>query len=388
VSRHRNIALLGSTGSIGQHTLEVVRHLVPRPRITYLTANRNLDLLRRQIQEFHPRGVVVGDPARAAMLREELDGAVEVLTGEDGLVEVVGRRDVDLVLSSLVGFAGLRPTLRAIEAGKDIALANKETLVVGGEIIMEAVRAHGVQLLPVDSEHSAILQCLQGEDISTVSRLLLTASGGPFLHTDRARFASITRKEALAHPTWKMGSKITIDSATLMNKGLEVIEARWLFGIPRTGIEVVIHPQSIIHSMVEFADGSIKAQLGIPDMKIPIHYALVYPERPAAPFRRLDFAALKQLTFFAPDLEKFRCLALAFQALEAGGTVPAVLNAANEVAVELFLEERIPFSAIPELIEDALAAHSSISHPALEDLVRADREGREMVRQNANTHAH
>ena len=386
VSTPRNIALLGSTGSIGQHALEVVRHLAPRFRVTYLTANRNLELLRRQIEEFQPRGVLVRDPSRAAILRQELDGATEVLSGEEGLEEIVTRSDVDLVLSSLVGFAGLKPTLRAIEAGKDIALANKETLVVGGEIIMERVRATGVRLLPIDSEHSAILQCLQGEDIATVTRLLLTASGGPFLHTDRKRFSSITRAEALSHPTWKMGSKITIDSATLMNKGFEVIEAHWLFGIPRSDIEVVIHPQSIIHSMVEFADGSIKAQLGIPDMKIPIHYALVYPERPAAPFRRLDFAALKQMTFFAPDLDKFRCLALAFQALEAGGTVPAVLNAANEVAVELFLEERIPFSAIPELIEEALEAHTSVRRPTLDDLVRADREGRALVRQNATAH--
>ena len=387
VTTCRNIALLGSTGSIGQHTLEVVRHLAPRFRITYLTANRNLDLLRRQIEEFRPRGVLVRDPSRAALLRQALNGSIEILTGEEGLEEIVARSDVDLVLSSLVGFAGLKPTLRAIEAGKDIALANKETLVVGGEIIMERVRATGVRLIPIDSEHSAILQCLQGEDISTVSRLLLTASGGPFLHTRRERFHAITRAEALTHPTWKMGRKVTIDSATLMNKGLEVIEAHWLFGIPGSGIEVVIHPQSIIHSMVEFVDGSIKAQLGIPDMKIPIHYALMYPERPAAPFRRLDFAELKQMTFFAPDPDKFRCLALAYRALEAGGTAPAVLSAANEVAVELFLEERIPFSAIPELIEDALAAHVPVHRPTLDDLVGADREGRTFVRQKATANA-
>lgn len=387
VTTCRNIALLGSTGSIGQHTLEVVRHLAPRFRVTYLTANRNLDLLCRQIEEFRPRGVLVRDPSRAAMLRQALNGSLEILTGEEGLEDIVARSDVDIVLSSLVGFAGLKPTLRAIEAGKDIALANKETLVVGGEIIMERVRATGVRLIPIDSEHSAILQCLQGEDISTVSRLLLTASGGPFLHTGREQFRAITRAEALAHPTWKMGSKVTIDSATLMNKGLEVIEAHWLFNIPASSIEVVIHPQSIIHSMVEFVDGSIKAQLGIPDMKIPIHYALVYPERPAAPFRRLDFAELKQMTFFAPDPDKFRCLALAYRALDAGGTVPAVLSAANEVAVELFLEERIPFSAIPELIEDALAAHVPVHHPTLDDLIIADREGRAFVRQNATAYA-
>ncbi len=387
MSTCRNIALLGSTGSIGQHTLEVVRHLAPRFRVTYLTANRNLDLLRRQIEEFRPEGVLVRDPSGAALLRRELNNGIEILTGEEGLEEIVTRNNVDLVLSSLVGFAGLKPTLRAIEAGKDIALANKETLVAGGEIIMEKVRAAGVRLLPIDSEHSAILQCLQGEDISAVSRLLLTASGGPFLHTNRKQFRTITRGEALTHPTWKMGRKVTIDSATLMNKGLEVIEAHWLFGIPRSRIEVVIHPQSIIHSMVEFVDGSIKAQMGFPDMKIPIHYALTYPERGAAPFRPLDFAALKQMTFLAPDLVKFPCLALAYRALDAGGTAPAVLSAANEAAVELFLEERIPFSAIPELIEGALDAHRPVQHPTLDELVGADREGRSLVHQNATTYA-
>jgi 1-deoxy-D-xylulose-5-phosphate reductoisomerase len=387
VNTRRNIALLGSTGSIGQHALEVVRHLSPRFRVTYLTTNRNLDLLRRQIEEFRPRGVLVRDPSRAALLRDLLGSETEILSGEEGLEEIVTRSDVDLVLSSLVGFAGLKPTLRAIEAGKDVALANKETLVVGGQLIMEKVRATGVRLIPIDSEHSAILQCLQGEDLGSVSRLILTASGGPFLHTNRERFRTITRAEALSHPTWKMGSKVTIDSATLMNKGLEVMEAHWLFGIPPSKIEVVIHPQSIIHSMVEFVDGSIKAQMGIPDMKIPIQYALTYPERPPTPFRRLDFAVLREMTFFAPDLEKFRCLALAFNALKAGGTVPAVLSAANEAAVEFFLEERIPFSAIPELIEEALASHTSIQQPTLEDLVHADHEGRTYVRQNATSYA-
>jgi 1-deoxy-D-xylulose-5-phosphate reductoisomerase len=267
-----------------------------------------------------------------------------------------------------------------------VALANKETLVVAGEIIMREVRDHGVRLLPVDSEHSAILQCLQGEDISTVSRVLLTASGGPFLHMDHEHFGSITRAQALNHPTWRMGNKISIDSATLMNKGLEVIEAHWLFGIPAEKIEVVIHPQSIIHSMVEFVDGSIKAQLGIPDMKIPIQYALTYPERPPTTFSRVDFAALKQMTFFEPDVQKFRCLALAFQALRAGGTAPAVLNAANEMAVELFLEERLPFAAIPLVIEEALAEHTPVVNFTLDDLVRVDADAREFVRHHAINH--
>ncbi|MBM2841261.1 MAG: 1-deoxy-D-xylulose 5-phosphate reductoisomerase, partial [Bacteroidetes bacterium] len=278
------------------------------------------------------------------------------------------------------GFAGLKPTLAAIEAGKDIALANKETLVVAGEIIMSKVREHGVQLLPVDSEHSAILQCLRGENISEVDRIILTASGGPFLNIPKEQFHAITVEQALNHPTWKMGNKITIDSATLMNKGLEVIEAFWLFGLPPEKIDVVIHPQSIIHSMVEFADGSIKAQLGIPDMKIPIQYALMYPERPAAAYKRLDFAALRQMTFQKPDLGKFRCLALAFKALELGGTAPAVLNAANEVAVQLFLEGRLSFDAIPTMIEEALAAHTPVHNVSLDDIVRADKQARELCR--------
>lgn len=382
----RNIAILGSTGSIGRSTLEVVRHLSERFRVTYLTANKNVDLLRQQIDDFHPRGVLVLDESIAAKLRTSVNGATEVLVGSEGLDEIVSRNDVDIVLSSLVGFAGLRPTLHAIRCGKDIALANKETLVVAGEIIMREVRERGVRLLPVDSEHSAILQCLRGEDVSAVSRVLLTASGGPFLHLDREHFGSITRAQALNHPTWRMGNKITIDSATLMNKGLEVIEAHWLFGIPAEKIEVVIHPQSIIHSMVEFVDGSIKAQLGIPDMKIPIQYALTYPDRPSASYPRIDFAALKQMTFFEPDLKKFPCLTLAFQALRAGGTAPAVLNAANEMAVELFLEERLPFTAIPLVIEEALAEHTPVANFALDDLLRADADAREFVRHRATTH--
>lgn len=383
VTKKKNIAILGSTGSIGRSTLDVVRAMPDRFRVTYLTANRNVDLLREQIELFRPRGVLVLDESNAAILRKIVNGSTEVLAGEEGLERIVVRDDVDVVLSSLVGFAGLKPTLRAIEAGKDVALANKETLVVGGEIIMRSVREKKVRLIPVDSEHSAILQCLQGEDPESVARLLLTASGGPFLHLERKFFATITRAQALNHPTWKMGNKITIDSATLMNKGLEVIEAFWLFGIPSQNIEVVIHPQSIIHSMVEFVDGSIKAQLGIPDMKIPIQYALTYPERPASKYRRIDFGSLKEMTFFKPDMEKFRCLALAFRALEAGGTAPAVLNAANEVAVELFLEERLPFDAIPSLIEEALNTQTPHYGGTLDDLVQADRDTREFVRRHA-----
>ena len=387
MTRTRNIAILGSTGSIGRNALDVIAHLGDRYRVTYLTANRNLDLLRRQAAALRPRGVAVMDPADARGLRTELNGATEVLSGIEGLCEIVARGDVDVVLSALVGFAGLQPTLAAIDAGKDVALANKETLVVGGSLIMERVRARGVRLLPVDSEHSAILQCLQGEDPGSISRLLLTASGGPFLHLSRSEFGSITREQALSHPTWRMGSKITIDSATLMNKGLEVIEAHWLFGVPPEKIEVVVHPQSIIHSMVEFADGSIKAQLGIPDMKIPIQYALTFPDRPSAPHPRIDFASLKQMTFLPPDLERFRCLALAYQALATGGTAPAVLNAANEIAVALFLADRLPFAAIPGLIEEALSALPAGKGSTLDELIAADAEARLFVRQNAGAHS-
>ncbi len=380
LKNQQNIALLGSTGSIGRSTLEVIANFPERFRVTYLTANKNIDLLQEQIARFKPKGVVLLDACQASVLKKLVNGTTEVLVGEEALQEVVQRHDVDIVFSALVGFAGLKPTLAAIEAGKRIALANKETLVVAGEIIMRKVREKGVQLLPVDSEHSAILQCLRGESLSEVDRLILTASGGPFLNLDKGQFRAITVEQALNHPTWKMGNKITIDSATLMNKGLEVIEAFWLFGLPAEKIEVVIHPQSIIHSMVEFADGSIKAQLGIPDMKIPIQYALMYPERPAATHRRVNFSTMRQMTFQTPDLEKFRCLALAFKALEAGGTAPAVMNAANEVAVQLFLDGRITFDAIPMMIEEALTTHTPVQNISLDDIVRVDRETRELCR--------
>jgi 1-deoxy-D-xylulose-5-phosphate reductoisomerase len=375
-----DIAILGSTGSIGRNSLEVIARYPDRFRATYLTAHQNITLLQEQIVRFRPRGVVVMNAETVPSLRRVVDSQTEILVGQEGLFDVVTRADVDMVISSLVGFAGLQPTLRAIEAGKDIALANKETLVVGGELVMAAVRKHKVRLLPVDSEHSAILQCLQGEDLRTVARLILTASGGPFLHLHRDQFCTIRKEDALKHPTWKMGSKITIDSATLMNKGLEVIEAHWLFGLPPEQIDVVVHPQSIIHSMVEFVDGSVKAQLGVPDMKLPIQYALMYPERPAAPYKRIDFPALREMTFFEPDRTKFRCLDLAYQALQTGGTAPAVLNAANEVAVQLFLEDRISFNTIPELIDDALSAHTPVFSPSLDEVVRADVETRDHIR--------
>jgi len=381
LKKPRNIAILGSTGSIGCSSLEVIANFPDELRVTYLTANKNIRLLQEQTKRFRPRAVVMLEEPNASVLREALDGTTEVLVGEEGLQEIVCREDVDLVLSSLVGFAGLKPTLHAIEAGKDIALANKETLVVAGEIIMKKVRKHGVRLLPVDSEHSAILQCIQGENTNDIERVILTASGGPFLNMNEEQFHRITVEQALNHPTWKMGNKITIDSATLMNKGLEVIEAFWLFGLPPEKIEVLIHPQSIIHSMVEFADGSIKAQLSVPDMKIPIQYALMYPRRPASPYRKIDFNTLREMTFLRPDIKKFPCLPLAFRALQMGGTAPAVLNAANEVAVQLFLEERLSFTSIPAVIQDTLSSHTPIHNTMLQDVIKADSEARDHIQQ-------
>ncbi len=375
----KNIAILGSTGSIGRNSLEVIEHFPAEFNVTYLTANKNIELLLKQVSKFHPRGVGVLDLNTATAFRKMVNGTIEVFAGEEGLLEIVTREDVDVLVSSLVGFAGLKPTVKAIQHGKHIALANKETLVAAGEIVMNLVRQHGVNLLPIDSEHSAILQCLVGEDRANIARLILTASGGPFLNKERGEFGDIVVAEALSHPNWKMGDKITIDSATLMNKGLEVIEAHWLFGLPPEKIEVVIHPQSIIHSMVEFIDGSVKAQLGVPDMKIPIQYALLYPNRAPSDYQRIDFAALRALTFCQPDLEKFECLALAFRALKMGGTAPAVLNAANEVAVERFLQNRIRFSDIPILIRTALEQHGTKQRPTLEEIIEVDRATRAQI---------
>lgn len=377
--KRKQVVILGSTGSIGRSALEVVERLPDRFRVLGLSAGRNTGLLQEQIARYRPLAVAVQREEDAEALRRFTNGQTIVFSGEDGLVELATHPEVDVVLSALVGFAGLVPTYRAILAGKDIALANKETLVIGGELIMGAVRERGVRLLPVDSEHSAILQCLQGEDPASVERLVLTASGGPFRTATADELAAATCDQALKHPTWSMGSKITIDSATLMNKGLEVIEAHWLFGLPAERISVVIHPQSIIHSMVEFADGSVKAQLGIPDMKLPIQYALCFPDRPRTPYRRLDLAALSQMTFHEPDGERFRCLPLAYLALRLGGTAPAVLNAANEVAVRLFLDLRISFPSIADIIERELNAHTPMPSPSIEDLIRIDRATRESV---------
>ncbi len=350
----KNICILGSTGSIGVSSLEVISRLGDRFRPVCLTANRNVDLLVEQVRAHRPEAVAILDGTAAADFRRRMNGTVDVLTGPEGMLEIARREDVDIVIGSMVGFAGLAPALEALNLGKTVALANKESLVVAGELMTRLAAERGARIVPIDSEHSAILQCLAGEDPATVRRLVLTASGGPFLDADAADLAKVTVDQALKHPTWRMGRKITIDSATLMNKGLEVIEAHWLFGLGADRIEVLVHPQSIVHSLVEFVDGSVKAQLGVPDMKLPIQYALTWPERTPSRWERLDFSRLNGMTFRTPDTKKFRCLPLAFRALEAGGTSPAVLNAANEVAVQLFLEGRIGFNRIPDVIEDAL----------------------------------
>lgn len=379
----KNIAILGATGSIGRNSLEVIKNLPDQFRVTYLTTNKNTELLLKQVRQFKPRGVVILDGHQASEFRSLVGNSgnsIEVLEGEEGLCEIVGREDVDLVISALVGFAGLKPTINAIRHKKDVALANKETLVAAGSLVTALVQEYGVRLIPIDSEHSAILQCLAGEDRSNIAKLILTASGGPFLNTKKEDFHTILVEQALNHPNWKMGNKITIDSATLMNKGLEVIEAHWLFGIPPERIDVVIHPQSIIHSMVEFIDGSVKAQLGLPDMKIPIQYALTYPDRSFLNGGRVNFPALQSMTFFEPDRSKFQCLQLAFDALSLGGTAPAVLNAANEVAVESFLDKKIAFQKIPELIERSIEFHQVHASPELHHIVETDRTTRTFVR--------
>ena len=380
----KNICILGSTGSIGKNSLEVLSSFNATYRPKYLTTNTNVDLLLQQIHQFKPESVAVLNEHSASLLKQTTNGSLEVFAGEDGLVELATRDDVDVVLNSLVGFAGVKPTIEAIKRGKTIALANKETLVVAGEIMTALAKKHNASIIPIDSEHSAILQCLAGEKPENISRLILTASGGPFLRLDKKEFSTVTVEAALRHPNWKMGNKITIDSATMMNKGLEIIEAHWLFNLPPEKIEILIHPQSIIHSMVEFIDGSVKAQLGVPDMKIPIQYALTYPDRAPSVYHRVDFAELGSMTFLKPDEEKFPCLKLAYRALREGGTTPATLNAANEIAVESFLKGKIPFDQIPVLIQQAMDNLPTKLSPALDDIVAADEAARTFVRQTLN----
>lgn len=375
----KKILLLGSTGSIGVNSLNVIRKFPERFSVSVLTANSNIELLQKQIEEFHPETVVVVDINKAGELKSNLKENCKVLSGKDALCEVASQSDYDILLGAVVGFSGLAPTIEAIKRGKRIALANKETLVVAGELVTSLALEHNAEIIPVDSEHSAIFQCLVGEKKEQVEKLIITASGGPFLNTDKENFSSVTVKEALNHPNWNMGNKITIDSATMMNKGLEVIEARWLFGFLSNQIEVVIHPQSIIHSMVQFVDGSIKAQLSYPDMCLPIQYALTYPERFKNDMERTDMPKINQLTFYKPDYEKYTCLGLAFQVLADGGTAPCILNAANEVAVSRFLKEEIKFSDIPVSVEKALNKFVNHATPDIETIFECDRLTREYV---------
>ncbi len=373
----KKILVLGSTGSIGINTLNVIRNFPDKFQVAALTVNTRIDLLEPQIYEFKPSVVVVKDENLAAKLRKRLTSKCEVLSGIEGLIYAAANLDYDILLGAMVGFAGLAPTLEAIKRGKRIALANKETLVVGGEIVTKLCAEHNAELIPVDSEHSAIYQCLVGENVKSVNKIILTASGGPFLNYSKEELHNVTINDALNHPTWKMGNKITIDSASMMNKGLEVIEAHWLFNLPKEKIEVVIHPQSIIHSMVEFIDGSIKAQMGLPDMKLPIQYALAYPERLESSFDKTCLPEIKNLTFFSPDLDKFECLKLAYQALEESGTAPCVLNAANEVAVERFLNGNIKFSYIPTLISKTLEKIENHKSPDIDTIFECDKLARE-----------
>ena len=368
----KKVVLLGSTGSIGTSTLKVAEDLPERICLLGLAAGNNTELLLEQARQHRPAAISITDPAKANELRAAIGGELQVYSGADGLVKLATLPEADIVLIAIVGTAGLQPALAAIRAGKDIAVASKEILVMAGEIVMSEARRHGVRVLAVDSEHSAIFQCLEGKPSHSVRRLWLTASGGPFRCTPKAEFPAITVERALKHPSWIMGRKITIDSATLFNKGLEMIEARWLFDIEMGRVSVVIHPQSVVHSMVEFVDGSMLAQLSTPDMCLPIQYALTYPERAPSARVQTNLARLGSLTFEEPDLERFPAVELARQAGEAGGTLPAVLNAANEVAVEAFVNRRINFPQISETVQRAMERHQPVRHPTLEQILEAD----------------
>ncbi len=375
----KKIAILGSTGSIGTQTLEIVSKN-PDLQVAALAAGSNVALLEKQVREFRPSLAVMWSEQAAADLKERLsDVAVKVAWGMEGLIEAAVLEESEVLVTAIVGMIGIRPTIAAIEAGKTIALANKKTLVCAGHLIMPLAKEKNVSILPVDSEHSAIFQSMQGEPKHRISKILLTASGGPFRGKTRAELQDIGPEAALKHPNWNMGRKITIDSATLVNKGLEVIEAKWLFDMSLSQIQVVVHPQSVIHSMVEYADGGIMAQLGTPDMKLPIAYALFYPDRRPLEGKRLDFYALSQITFEKPDTETFRGLALAYRAVEAGGSMPTVLNAANEKAVDMFLNGKISFLQIADLIEACMAAHTVIPAPGVEEILAAEQETYENI---------
>lgn len=378
----KKITILGSTGSIGTQTLDVVRNNKDKFEVVAISANKSADLLLEQIMEFKPKYVAVYDKEASERLKSLIpkDIDIEVLDSMEGLVKISTLEEVDVVLTAVVGMIGLIPTMKAIEHKKDIALANKETLVTAGEIVMKAASQNGVNILPVDSEHSAIFQCLNGENKKQVNKLILTASGGPFRGKKKEELLNVTKREALKHPNWSMGQKISIDSSTLMNKGLEVIEAKWLFDMDYRDIDVVVHPQSIIHSMVEYIDTSIIAQLSMPDMRLAIEYALTYPDRIASNFERIDFRKINKLTFEEPDMDTFPCLNLAYEALKEGKTYLAVLNAANEVLVENFLKDKIGFYDIPYYIEKSLDIHNSINNPTLEDILEADKWARSYIK--------
>lgn len=385
MSEKKRVALLGSTGSIGTQTLEVIKSHSDRFEVEVLTAQNNAALLVQQALEFTPNAVVIGNEAYYQQVKTQLEPAhIKVYAGEKALAEVIEMDTIDVVLTALVGFAGLMPTIKAIEAGKPIALANKETLVVAGELVSRLARSRGVNIYPVDSEHSAIFQCLMGEFHNPIEKLILTASGGPFRGKDSQYLKKVKKEQALKHPNWDMGAKITIDSATLMNKGLEVIEAKWLFGVDASQIEVVVHPQSIIHSLVQFEDGSIKAQLGIPDMRIPIQFALTYPDRYPSTLPRFDFGLYPELNFEAPDLKTFRNLQLAYDALDMGGNAACLLNAANEVVVAAFLQDQVGFLDMPEIINETLHTAHFVKQPSLEDFIASDREARILTKQKIN----
>ena len=377
MSHKQTVAILGSTGSIGTQTLDVIDRHSELFEVYALTAHSNIDLLVEQAKRYRPEVVAIADERHYKTLREALDGLpVKVFAGADSICQIAAMSPIDTVVTAMVGYSGLLPTVRAIEAGKKIALANKETLVVAGELVTDLALRNRVDIIPIDSEHSAIFQCLVGENENSVEKLILTASGGAFRDTPKDDLRLATADDALRHPTWKMGAKITIDSATMMNKGFEVIEARWLFDIPIDKIEVIIHPQSIVHSMVQFCDGSIKAQLGQPDMRHPIQYALTFPDRLNAQVERANLADIHQLTFEKPDYEKFRNLRLAYDALRRGGNIPCILNAANEIAVDAFLKGKIGFFAMSDIIEQTISETAFISSPTLDDYITTDREAR------------
>jgi 1-deoxy-D-xylulose-5-phosphate reductoisomerase len=372
-NQKKQIAILGSTGSIGTQALEVISENDYLFEVYALTANNNVDLLIEQTRKYKPEMVAIGNETHYLKLKQALaDLPVKVFAGDDSIAQVAEMQPVDMVLTAMVGYSGLKPTMSAIKAGKKIALANKETLVVAGELVCELAAKHNSVILPVDSEHSAIFQCLAGEGNNPVEKLILTASGGPFRTKPLHELEHVTSAQALKHPNWDMGAKITIDSASMMNKGFEIIEAKWLFGVNADQIQVVVHPQSIIHSMVQFADGSIKAQLGLPDMKLPIQYAMTYPDRLKTNFPRFDFNLCNQFTFEKPDLERFRNLAFAYFAMEKGGNMPCILNAANEIVVAEFLRDKIGFLQMSDIIEDVMAKADFIAKPTYDDYVRTD----------------